>query len=353
MATALVLLVSTLVTSAPSVTLAQALDGRTASPLERRISQADVQELRQLVGVRTGERDAARSSAASERWRATVAAADLNRVSAIFGLPAETAPALVLQTLERWVLQDEANRKELARLNDVVAQIENGAARSAAELYIEEAQTAFDDGRLEDADRALGRLEALRDAAQGDARNLWVDAILTRSALADQRLDGPLARSLAREARLAERDRSNRDQWQLAMREAQSFELEDPRRRDNEALKAAVLIYRDEALPLVPRSRAPLDWAVTQNSLGEAAWRLGEREPDSVRLKEAVVAFRAALKEYTRELHPLDWATAQSNLGVALMRLGTRDSGVERLEEAVVAYRSALQVYDRGRSPRE
>ena len=35
---------------------------------------------------------------------------------------------------------------------------------------------------------------------------------------------------------------------------------------------------------------------------------------------------------------PLDWAMTQNNLGNALQRLGERESGTTRLEEAVNAY---------------
>ena len=64
----------------------------------------------------------------------------------------------------------------------------------------------------------------------------------------------------------------------------------------------------------------PLDWAMTQNNLGNALWTLGERESGTARLEEAVAAYRAALKEWTRERVPLDWATTQNNLGNALGR---------------------------------
>ena len=40
---------------------------------------------------------------------------------------------------------------------------------------------------------------------------------------------------------------------------------------------------------------------------------------------------------------PLDWATTQNNLGNALAGLGDRESGTARLEEAVAAYRAALR----------
>jgi hypothetical protein len=39
----------------------------------------------------------------------------------------------------------------------------------------------------------------------------------------------------------------------------------------------------------------PLDWAVTQNNLGNALLALGERERGTVRLEEAVAAYRMGL----------------------------------------------------------
>ena len=63
-----------------------------------------------------------------------------------------------------------------------------------------------------------------------------------------------------------------------------------------------------------PRERAPLQWAATQNNLGNALRVLGERETGAGRLDEAVEACRAALEVYTREQMPLDWAMAQNNL---------------------------------------
>ena len=66
---------------------------------------------------------------------------------------------------------------------------------------------------------------------------------------------------------------------------------------------------------------------------------------------EAVAAYREALKERTRERVPLDWAMTQNNLGNALFRLGERESGTARLEEAVAAYREALQERTRERVP--
>ena len=80
---------------------------------------------------------------------------------------------------------------------------------------------------------------------------------------------------------------------------------------------------------------------MTQNNLGNALRRLGERESGAGKLEEAVAAYREALKEDTRERVPLYWAGTQTNLGIALRKLGERESGTARLEEAVAAYREA------------
>src|SRR5215210_6163785 len=74
--------------------------------------------------------------------------------------------------------------------------------------------------------------------------------------------------------------------------------------------------------PIAPpckNGRVPLAWAMTQNNLGDALRRLGERESGMARLEEAVEAYRAALTERTRERVPLQWAMTQNNLGNALL----------------------------------
>jgi tetratricopeptide (TPR) repeat protein len=115
-------------------------------------------------------------------------------------------------------------------------------------------------------------------------------------------------------------------------------------------LEEAVVAYR-EALKEWTRERVPLNWATTQNGLGNALSILGERESGTAKLEEAVVAYREALKEQTRERVPLNWATIQNNLGLALQVLGGRESGTAKLEEAVVAYREALKEQTRERVP--
>ena len=78
---------------------------------------------------------------------------------------------------------------------------------------------------------------------------------------------------------------------------------------------------------------------------------MGERESGTEHLDEAVAAYRAALEEQTRERVPLDWAKTQNDLGNALEALGERESGTAQLEEAVAAYRAALEERTRDRVP--
>ena len=112
---------------------------------------------------------------------------------------------------------------------------------------------------------------------------------------------------------------------------------------DSDALRS-VLEICEHALLDYPRDRAPLDWANTQKSLGNALAMLGQRGSGTGRLEEAIAAYRAALEEYPRDRVPLDWARTQTYLGFALSMLG-------RVEEAVAADQRALEVLTRERDP--
>ena len=137
---------------------------------------------------------------------------------------------------------------------------------------------------------------------------------------------------------------------ELLFSAAWGFEIYGDQAGDSAVLVDAVAAYR-AALEERTRNRVPLDWAATQNNLGTALARLGERESGTARLEEAVAACRAALEERTRDRVPLDWAMTQNNLGNALRVLGERESGTARLEQAVAAYRAALAEWTRDRVP--
>ena len=126
------------------------------------------------------------------------------------------------------------------------------------------------------------------------------------------------------------------------------------------------------ALQEYPRERYPLKWASAQYHLGNALSLLGERGGDTgfiedghivmsagasdeetgpARLKQAVAAYREALKELTRERAPLDWAMTQNNLGYTYLILYEREGGGEALEQAVAAFTETLKERPRERMP--
>ena len=72
---------------------------------------------------------------------------------------------------------------------------------------------------------------------------------------------------------------------------------------------------------------------------------LGEVERDADRIREAIAAQRAVLKELTREKTPMAWAEGQNSLGEALLNLGVTVSERRFVEEAITAYHAALEVY--------
>jgi hypothetical protein len=58
------------------------------------------------------------------------------------------------------------------------------------------------------------------------------------------------------------------------------------------------------------------------------------------------VGLRLAECQRTRDDTPLEWASTQANLGYTLQTLGEREGGTAWLKEAVVAYSAALAVYE-------
>ncbi|WP_244293077.1 tetratricopeptide repeat protein [Stappia sp. TSB10P1A] len=243
-------------------------------------------------------------------------------------------------------------------------------------------------------DEVLARVATLAATGAYDEATAEIDAALAREAEEARRLEERRQESRARSLRLLdaaiEQDLLRRDADSAAARLVRKAEIERPegaslfdhlravqddwyeRGRDKElnldlgvAIALAVLGTREagtsrleqavEAFRLAleerTRERVPLDWAMTQNNLGNALQELGTREGDPARLEQAATAYRLALEEWTRERVPLQWAMMQNNLGAALAELGRREAGTSRLEEAVAAFRLALEERTRKRAP--
>ena len=221
---------------------------------------------------------------------------------------------------------------------------------------------ALDAGRAGERDGAAGgggrrlpRGAGGMDARAGAAR-LGDDAEQPRQRARDARASGragrrgwrrrspPIARRWRNGRASGCRSTGRRRRTTSATRFRRSGERESGTAR----LEEAVAAYR-AALEERTRERVPLDWAGTQNNLGNALSTLGERESGTARLEEAVAAYRAALEERTRERVPLDWAMTQNNLGNALWsarRAGERDGaaggGGSRLRCMSYRYRDTL-----------
>jgi hypothetical protein len=93
------------------------------------------------------------------------------------------------------------------------------------------------------------------------------------------------------------------------------------------------------------RDRVPLDWATTENNLGNVLGELGVRESGTDDLRAAVTAYQSALQERTRDRVPLDWAATENNLGYALDDLGVREQNATYLQDAVTDWNSSLSVF--------
>jgi hypothetical protein len=76
----------------------------------------------------------------------------------------------------------------------------------------------------------------------------------------------------------------------------------------------------------------------------DALYREGDERGDNAGLNQSITTWRLVLQYRTRDRVPLDWAMTQNNLGNALGRLGKRESGPARLQEAVVAFDACLTV---------
>jgi len=102
------------------------------------------------------------------------------------------------------------------------------------------------------------------------------------------------------------------------------------------------LNYYQQALKYFTPRRAPLDYAMVQNNVGNAhLYRGGVRTQN---LKKAIVSYKAALHYYSWETAALAYRTIHSNLAFAYSEL-SGGPGVENLAHAVTSYRAALRVY--------
>jgi tetratricopeptide (TPR) repeat protein len=270
------------------------------------------------------------------------------------GVPVEPLLSVLVKLGEKGVQETDVPKRldaaadELIKLRAEVEQFQHGPPALAA--IAQEAQTLIDKGDLDGARHALVRgREAARaqrtDASRDEAKFLALDARVDDLQLAY----GSAAAKYAEAASLVA-PFDTKQQWVFLSNQARELSKQGDEFGDYATVAEAIDLYH-RCLALAPRSDRPLDWAMTQNNLGNALATLGGRESGTAPLEEAVAAFREALQELTRERLPLVWAATQVSLGNALETLGERESGTARLNEAVAAFHAALEVRTRERVP--
>ena len=114
--------------------------------------------------------------------------------------------------------------------------------------------------------------------------------------------------------------------------------------------KSAIQSYR-AALEIRTKERFPMQFAMTQNNLGNAYRTLAEVEDKAKNCKLAIQAFQAALEIYTQERFPMQLATTQNNLGNAYNTLAEVEDKAKNCKLAIQAFQAALEVRTQDRFP--
>ncbi len=112
--------------------------------------------------------------------------------------------------------------------------------------------------------------------------------------------------------------------------------------------QAAISAY-EKALKVYTLERYPRYYATTQNNLGNAYRQLAEAEVDVekkvLKCRAAISAFEKALKVRTRESFPMDYAMTQNNLGNAYSTLAPVREKAAHCRMAISAFEKAIKVF--------
>lgn len=103
--------------------------------------------------------------------------------------------------------------------------------------------------------------------------------------------------------------------------------------------------------PVLTDEKLKSYWAHLQHRLGFKLTRTIAPTSGQPRLLDAIIAYRAALRERSLERSPRLWANTHNNLGTALYKLADLKDSPDLLREAITAYREALQVRTQARAP--
>ena len=109
-------------------------------------------------------------------------------------------------------------------------------------------------------------------------------------------------------------------------------------------LKDAMSAFQ-AAQTVFTRLESPGRWADVMNNLAQALQVYGDQVKSPEILARAVEACRSSLEIRSRERTPLAWASCQNTLGTALFLLDKHNQSTEHLDEALAAYQAAVEIY--------
>ncbi|MDR2991699.1 MAG: tetratricopeptide repeat protein [Burkholderiaceae bacterium] len=249
---------------------------------------------------------------------------------------------------------------ENKRLQKRISNLEDPAQRDPALAALRRAETAINEGRFDDAERAYAAASKLLWSQTQDGQDAWQVAVNGQADAAilageHDRAD-EIFTAAVNEMDAAE-NRTERRKLELLEKNADQRYQEGLVSGRSAALERAAVIYRQRILPNLSEADTPVEWADTQNNLGNVLQTQGERtggQQGQDQLAQAVEAYRAALRVQTEAKTPSDWADTQNNLGNVLQIQGERtggQQGLELLAQAVAAYRAALRVQTEAEAP--
>jgi hypothetical protein len=230
------------------------------------------------------------------------------------------------RTLEKAFAQAEDSAKQItafkaenATLRAEIEQVKDVKLRTPALLALAEAQRAIDEGRLDDANSALAKLQPLRLSEAVGASELWVAVVEMNARVAALQGDYDRQKLIGEEAYEQDARNSRERQWKFKMISADASYRKGISNEDNIILALAIRIYRDEALPLAPRNERPDNWTKTKVELGIALWQLGSSETNPANLEAALTAFKDAREVATFSRSPKLWADVRIYEGNTLL----------------------------------
>ncbi len=123
------------------------------------------------------------------------------------------------------------------------------------------------------------------------------------------------------------------------------------KRRADDAKTAIALL--DASLAAFSIDQTPVEWALAHRDRAFLGQFVAERTNDTDALRQSTMDITEALRVFRSTLFPNDWAMLNDRLGLALYRLDTNGEDIAILDKALIAFENALGVYDKKTTPTE